>query len=87
MKWVVGCHYFSPSLQLPLQPSRGLLPVSLLREQTHDGSEQFAKTVTRHRHGCDLNLGPSVPESSMLTTQLLSHPMTVVTVVCVVSVI
>ena len=32
------------------------------------------KTVTRQRHGCDLNPGPSAPESSMLTTRLPSHP-------------
>ena len=32
------------------------------------------KTVTRQCHGCDLNPGPSAPESSMLTTRLLSHP-------------
>ena len=29
----VGCHYFSPGLQLPPQPLRGLLPISLLGEQ------------------------------------------------------
>jgi len=34
--------YFPPDLQLPLQPLRGLLPVSLLGEQRHDGCEQFA---------------------------------------------
>jgi len=28
--------------QLPPQPLRGLLPISLLREQRHDGCEQFA---------------------------------------------
>jgi len=38
----VGCHYFPPSLQLPLQPLRGLPPISLLGEQRHDGCEQFA---------------------------------------------
>ena len=38
----VGCHYFPPGLQLPSQPLRGLLPVSLLGEQKHDGCEQFA---------------------------------------------
>ena len=38
----VGCHYFPPGLQLPSQPSRGLLPISLLGEQRHDGCEQFA---------------------------------------------
>ena len=28
------------------------------------------KTVTRQRRGCDLNPGPSEPESSTLTTRL-----------------
>ena len=28
--------------QLPPQPLRGLLPISLLGEQSHDGCEQFA---------------------------------------------
>jgi len=37
----VGCHYFPSGLQLPPQPLRGLLPVSLLGEQRHDGCEQF----------------------------------------------
>jgi len=32
----------SSGLQLPSQPSRGLLPMSLLGEQRHDGCEQFA---------------------------------------------
>jgi len=31
------------------------------------------KTVTRQRRDCDLNPGPSVPESSVLTTPLMSH--------------
>ena len=39
---LVGCHYFPPGPQLPSQPLRGLLPVSLLGEQRHDGCEQFA---------------------------------------------
>jgi len=38
----VGCHYFSPGPQLPPLPLRGLLPVSLLGEQRHDGCEQLA---------------------------------------------
>jgi len=37
-KPAVVCHYFPPGLQLPV---RGLLPVSLLGEQRHDGCEQF----------------------------------------------
>ena len=28
-----GCHYFTPGLQLPSQPLRGLLPILLLVEQ------------------------------------------------------
>jgi len=31
------------------------------------------KTVTGQRRGCDLNPGPSAPESSTLTTRLPSH--------------
>ena len=31
------------------------------------------KTVTRQRRGCDLNPGPSAPESSKLITRLPSH--------------
>jgi len=30
-------------------------------------------TLTRQRRSCDLNLGPSAPESSTLTTRLPSH--------------
>ena len=32
------------------------------------------KSVTRQRRGCDLNTGPSAPESSTLTTRLPSQP-------------
>jgi len=32
------------------------------------------KTVTRQRRNCDLNPGPSAPESSTLTAGLPSHP-------------
>jgi len=41
-KPAVGCHYFSPGLQLPPQPLKGLLPILLLGEQRHNGCEQFA---------------------------------------------
>jgi len=33
------------------------------------GVNSLPKTVTRQRRDCDLNPGPSAPESSMLTTQ------------------
>ena len=36
------------------------------------GVNSLPKTVTQQRHSCDLNQGPSAPESSTLTTQLLS---------------
>jgi len=38
------------------------------------GVNSLPKTVTRQRRGCYLNPGSSAPESSMLTTQLPSHP-------------
>ena len=38
------------------------------------GVNSLPKTVTRQRRDCDLNPGPSVPESSTLTTRLPSHP-------------
>jgi len=50
-----------------------MLPILLFGEQRHNGCGQSAKTVTRQRRGCDLNPGPSAPESSMLTTRLPSH--------------
>ena len=65
----VGCHYFPPGLQLPLQLLRGLLG-----EQRHGGVNSLPKTVSRQRRGCDLNPGPSAFESSTQTTRLPSHP-------------
>ena len=38
------------------------------------GVNSLPKTVTRQRRDCDLNPGPSAPESSALTTRLPSHP-------------
>ena len=38
------------------------------------GVNSLPKTVTRQRRDYDLNPGPSAPESSTLTTRLLSHP-------------
>ena len=65
--------YFPPGLQLPSQPIRGLLSISLLGEQRHMGVNSLPETVTRQRCGCDLNPGPSAPESSTLNTGT-SHP-------------
>jgi len=38
------------------------------------GANSLPKTVTRQRRSCDLNPGPSAPESSTQTTRLPSHP-------------
>jgi len=38
------------------------------------GVNSLPKTVTRQRRDCDLNPGPSPPDSSTLTTRLPSHP-------------
>ena len=38
------------------------------------GVNSLPKTVARQRRDCDLNPGPSAPESSTLTTWLPSHP-------------
>ena len=37
------------------------------------GVNSLPKTVTRQRRCCDLNPGPSAPESSTLATRLPSH--------------
>jgi len=39
------------------------------------GVNSLPKTVTRQRRVYDLNLSPSAPESSTLTTRLPSHPL------------
>jgi len=38
------------------------------------GVKSLPKTVTQQCHDCDLNPGPTAPESSRLTTWLLSDP-------------
>jgi len=43
------------------------------------GVNSLPKTVARQRRDCDLNPGPSAPESSTLTTRLPSHPFTYTT--------
>ena len=76
--WVInpaiGCYYFPPGLQLPPRPLRGLLPILLLVNRGTMGVKCLPKIVTRQRRDCDLNPGPSAPESSTLTTRLPSHP-------------
>ena len=64
----------TPCVQLPPQPLRGLLPILLLVNRGTMGVNSLPKTVTRQRRDCDMNSGPSAPESSTLTTRLPSHP-------------
>ena len=49
----------------------GLIPVN----RGTMGVNSLPNTVTRQRRGCDLNPGPTAPESSTLTTRLPSHPL------------
>ena len=69
-KPAVGCHYFPPGLQLPQNPYQ----FRCLVNRGTMGVNSLPKTVSRQRRGCDLNPGPTAPESSMLTTRLPSHP-------------
>jgi len=64
----------TPCVQLPPQPLRGLLPILLLVNRGTMGVNSLPNTVTRQRRDCDMNSGPSAPESSTLTTRLPSHP-------------
>jgi len=56
----------------PATLKRAAIPVLLNRGTM--GVNSLPKTVTRQRRDCDLNPGPSAPESSTLTTRLPSHP-------------
>jgi len=63
-----------PGPQLPSQPLRGLLPVSLLGEQRHNGCvNSLPKTVTRQRRGCDLNPDPSRVVHGSILCDLIQH--------------
>jgi len=72
-----------PGGRLPLLAARpAVTPATLKRAATNFAAwrgtmsvNSLPKTVTRQRRGCDLNPGPSAPESSTRTTRLPSHPM------------
>ena len=53
-------------------PSEGCYQFCCLVNRGTMSVNSLPKTVTRQCRGCDLNPGPTVPESSMLTTQLLA---------------
>jgi len=76
--WVINppvdCHYIPPGLQLLPQPLKGCYQFCCLVNRGTMGVNSLPMTVTRQRRDCDLNPGPSAPESSTLTTRLPSHP-------------
>ena len=68
-----------PGSRLPLLSARpAVTPATLNRAATNSclvnrgtmSVKSLPMTATRQRRGCDLNPGPSAPESSMLTTRL-----------------
>jgi len=72
-----------PGGMLPLLSARpAVTPATLKRAATNFaalvnrdtmGANSLPKTVTRQRSDCNLNAGPSAPESSTLPTRLPSH--------------
>ena len=62
-----------PGDRLPLLSARPAVTLATLKRAAARGTigvNSLLKTVTRQRRGCDLNPGPSAPESSTLTTLL-----------------
>jgi len=70
-----------PGGKLPLLSARpAVTPETLKRASCYQfcclvnrgrmGVNSLPKTITRQRHDCNLNPGPSAPESSTLTTRL-----------------
>ena len=70
---VLGCPYFFSRPTVTPAALRRLLPVFAVWWTGTMGVNSMPKTVTRHRHECYLNRGPSAPGSSTLTTQLPRH--------------
>ena len=65
---------FHQSCIYPRNPLEGCYQFCCLVKRGTMGVNSLPKTVTQQRRGCDLNPGPSAPESSTLTTRLPSHP-------------
>ena len=74
-----------PGGRLPLLSARPAVTLATLKRADYQfrcsvnrgtmGVNSLPKTVTRQRRECDLNPGPSAPESSTLATRLPSHPL------------
>ena len=79
----VSCHYFPPGLQLPSQPLRGPVPILLLGEWW---MWTVCLSLFPDSIAAAIWTGPTAPESSMLTTQLPSHPLVYYIIVLLLSV-
>ena len=62
----VGCHYLCQACSYPRNPQEGCYQFCCLVNRGTMGVNSLPKTVSQQRSGCDLNPGPSAPESSML---------------------
>jgi len=79
-----------PGGRLPLLSTRPAVTLTTLKRAATNfcclenrgtmGVNSLPKTVTRQHRCSDLNPGHSAPEYSMLTTQLWSHPIFVITI-------
>jgi len=69
---------FRQARSYPRNPYEGCYQFCCFVNRVTMGVNSLPKTVTRQHRDCDLNPGPSVPESSTLTTQLPGHPKFVV---------
>ena len=63
---------FRQACSYPRNPQEGCYQFCCLVNRGTMGVNSLPRTVTRQRRGCDLNPGPSAPESSTLTTRLPS---------------
>ena len=72
-----------PGGQLPLFPARPAVTLATLKRAVTNfcclvnrgtmSVNSLPETVTRQHRECDLNPGPSAPESSTLTTRQMDH--------------
>ena len=63
---------FRQARSYPRNPQDGCYQCRCLVNRGTMSVNSLPKTVTRQRRDCDLNPGPSAPESSTLTTRLRS---------------
>jgi len=68
-----GFHQHPSYAVTPCNPSEGCYKFCCLVNRGTMGVNRLPKTVTWQRRHCNVNPGPSAPESSTLTTWLLSH--------------